>query len=123
MTQHDLLGNPETKITGKLTDGEITLLEDAQKCDSTEFRNYYESRIDGGVTNPDVVKTLNMGLAKNRELPTSGASDIQIRIVISGLQEILKSKLTLKGDDLAEVSGQFTPDLVSALDNFPKPAQ
>ncbi|MCK1446725.1 hypothetical protein IVB43_30605 [Bradyrhizobium sp. 48] len=123
MTQRDMLGRPQTKVTGKLSDAEITLLEDAQKCDSTQARNYFESRLPDGIKNPDIVSTLNKGLAKNRELPTSGASESQIRNVISGLQQTLKSKLTLKGDDLAEASGQYTPDLFSALDNFPKPTQ
>ncbi|MBP1299778.1 hypothetical protein [Bradyrhizobium elkanii] len=123
LTRRDLLGFAGTKVTGRLTDAEIEALNDAAKCDATRFRNYFESTIPDGVNNSGVVTILNKALAKGRELPASGASETQIRNVITGLQQTFKSQLTLKTADLAEVSGQFTPDLQSALDKSPKPTQ
>jgi hypothetical protein len=124
MTQRDVLNLSTTKVTGKLADKEILDLEDAAKCDSSKFQNYYEASpgIPGGINNVDVVTLLNRALKKDRRLvvtPPQKPTEAQIRAKITEVQQSLP-KLTLRSPELA---GQLTPDLIGTLQNTPDPTQ
>ncbi len=121
MTEHDLLNQSAVKVTGKLTVKEIALLNDAPKCDAAKFENFYENSkgIPGGINNPGVVPLLNKAVTKDRRL-TANASESQIRMRISELQQTFAAKLTLASPELA---GQLTPELVTLLSDLAEPTQ
>ena len=111
LTRRDLLNVRATKITGRLSDAEILSLDDAAKCDSTQFKNFYEATLPGGIKNVDVVGSLN-NIADGGQV-TTNSSDSQIRTKILEVRKSLP-KLTLANPDLAS---QMTPDLFQALQN------
>ncbi len=43
MTLRDVRQEKNEKVTGKLTDHDITTLDDAGKCDNSKFQNFYEA--------------------------------------------------------------------------------
>jgi hypothetical protein len=116
MTLRDVRREPPgEKITGKLTDQELLLLNDEQSCKPAVFRNFYEKELPNGINNPDVIPLLNRVVTSDRRLPVT-ASESDVRARIAEVRQILGSKLTLRSPSL---SNQLTPDLVTELAKLP----
>jgi hypothetical protein len=117
MTLRDVRQEAGAKVTGKLTDQELLVLNDEGKCDNTKFRNFYEasSSVPDGIKNPDVIPLLNRALATGR-LPLN-APESDVRAKIPDVQRVLSAKLTLLS---AELKNQLTPELIAQLQKLPQ---
>jgi hypothetical protein len=107
---------PEQIVTGKLTQVEMTALNEVKGDCPSGRANYYEwrdLRFAQGINAPDVIKLVNRKLEGAQQLPPD-ASVQAVRDKIAALRPGLASGLVLNDDALAS---QFTPDLVSQLRN------
>ncbi|MBZ9814755.1 hypothetical protein [Mesorhizobium sp. CA7] len=107
-----LAGDKTTKLTGRLTDRELTLANSEAQCDSARFANYYEEvTFPSGINDPGLVEMMNVLLGAGRKL-TEGATQADVRSRIVELRSSLAGDLALKDPELVN---QLTWDLVQAI--------
>lgn len=104
--------DPAQKITGKLSDPEITRVNSSPNCDSKRFGNYYEVQtFPEGINDKDIIQLLNQHLAPDRRLADSASVD-DVRSRIAEVRKSLSNRLTLKDPRLAK---QLTFDLIQEM--------